>query len=236
MGANRPAIAVVIPALNEAGNIGCLVAELRAVADVEVVVADNGSTDVTAAEAAAAGAIVVSEPRRGYGYACAAGVAAASRADVLAFIDGDGSFLPAELPAILAPILEDRADLVLGSRPLGHIMPGAMPPQQRFGNWLAARLMRTLYRIPVTDLGPYRAIRRDLLDSLDMREMTYGWPTEMMVKAARRGARVVEVPVSFHPRRSGRSKVSGTLRGTVLAARYILGVTLRYAAWLRHAR
>jgi glycosyltransferase involved in cell wall biosynthesis len=222
-------VAVVIPALNEAGNIGCLVAELRTVPYVEVVVTDNGSTDATAAEAAAAGATVVSEPRRGYGYACAAGVAAAGHAGVIAFIDGDGSFLPAELPAILAPILEGRADLVLGSRPLGHIAPGAMPPQQRLGNWLAARLMRTLYRIPVTDLGPYRAIRRDLLDSLDMAEMTYGWPAEMMVKAARRGARITEVPVSFQPRRSGRSKVSGTLRGTLLAARFILGVTLRYA-------
>ncbi|MCU0501514.1 MAG: glycosyltransferase family 2 protein [Anaerolineae bacterium] len=222
-------VAVVIPALNEAGNIGCLVAELRERAAADVIVVDNGSTDATAAEAAAAGATVVAEVRRGYGYACAAGVAAACRADVIAFIDGDGSFLPAELPAILSPILEGQADLVLGSRPLGHIVPGAMPPQQRFGNWLAAGLMRALYRIPVTDLGPYRAIRRELLDSLEMCEMTYGWPTEMMVKAARRGARIVEAPVSFHPRRSGRSKVSGTLRGTLLAARYILGVTLRYA-------
>jgi glycosyltransferase involved in cell wall biosynthesis len=222
-------VAVIIPALNEAGNIAGLVAELRAVVAAEIIVVDNGSTDDTAAVAVAAGARVVTEPRRGYGYACAAGVAAAGGAELVVFIDGDGSFLPAELPALLAPLRAGRADLVLGSRPLGHIAPGAMPPQQRFGNWLAAGLMRLLYRMKVTDLGPYRAIRRDLLERLAMREMTYGWPTEMMVKAARRGARIAEVPVSFHPRRSGKSKVSGTLRGTLLAARYILGVTLRYA-------
>jgi glycosyltransferase involved in cell wall biosynthesis len=222
-------IAVIIPALNEAGNIARLVVELRATVAAEIIVVDNGSTDDTAAVAAAAGACVVAEPRRGYGYACAAGVAAAHGADLLAFMDGDGSFLPAELPALLAPLRAGRADLVLGSRPLGHIAPGAMPPQQRFGNWLAAGLMRLLYRMDVTDLGPYRAIRRDLLERLVLCEMTYGWPTEMMVKAARRGARIVEVPVSFHPRRSGKSKVSGTLRGTLLAARYILGVMLRYA-------
>jgi glycosyltransferase involved in cell wall biosynthesis len=192
-------------------------------------VVDNGSTDATAEEARAAGAHVVYEPRRGYGYACAAGVAAACEADVLAFLDGDFSSLPSELPGILAPILADAADLVLGSRPRGHIAPGAMPPQQRFGNWLASRLMNLLYGLSVTDLGPYRAVRRSLLETLDMREMTYGWPTEMMVKAARRGARIVEVPVSFHSRQAGRSKISGTLRGTVLAAWYILGVTLRYA-------
>ena len=150
-------------------------------------------------------------------------------AEIVVFLDGDYSFLPAELPAVLAPVLEERADLCLGSRWLGHIAPGAMPPQQRFGNWLAARLMNRLYGLRITDLGPYRAIRTDLLLRLDMQEMTYGWPAEMMVKTARRGARIVEVPVSFHSRRAGKSKVSGTLRGTVLAARYILGVTLRYA-------
>ncbi len=222
-------IAVIIPALNEAGNIAGLVAELRAVVTAEIIVVDNDSTDDTAAVAAAAGARVVTEPRRGYGYACAAGVAAAHGADLLAFMDGDGSFLPAELPALLAPLRAGRADLVLGSRPLGHIAPGAMPPQQRFGNWLAAGLMRLLYRMDVTDLGPYRAIRRDLLERLAMCYLNDAAPTEMMVKTARRGARIVEVPVSFHPRRSGKSKVSGTLRGTLLAARYILGVTLRYA-------
>jgi glycosyltransferase involved in cell wall biosynthesis len=226
------AIAVIVPALNEAGNIGRLVAEVLATLPVQVIVVDNGSSDATAQEARAAGARVVAEPRRGYGYACAAGVAAARDADVLAFLDGDYSFLPSELPVVLAPILADEADLVLGSRWLGHIAPGAMPFQQRFGNWLAARLMNRLYGLAVTDLGPYRAIRRPLLVALDMREMTYGWPTEMMVKAAKRGARLVEVPVSFHRRQAGRSKVSGTLRGTLLAAWYILGVTLRYA-WTR---
>jgi glycosyltransferase involved in cell wall biosynthesis len=221
-------IAVIIPALNEAGNINRLVTEVLAIAPVHVLVVDNGSTDATAAEARAGGAQVVSEPRRGYGFACAAGVAA-SEADIVAFLDGDYSFLPAELPLVLAPLLAGEADLVLGSRYRGHIAPGAMPPHQRFGNWLVARLMSRLYGLPITDLGPYRAIDRALLVSLNMQEMTYGWPTEMMVKAARRGARIVEVPVSFHPRRAGRSKVSGTVRGTVLATWFILGVTFKYA-------
>jgi glycosyltransferase involved in cell wall biosynthesis len=226
-GADR--VAVIIPALNEAASIGRLVGEVLASLPVEVVVADNGSTDATAAEAAAAGARVVREPRRGYGYACAAGAAAAAEASVLVFLDGDGSFLPAELPLLLAPILEDRADLVLGSRPLGSIEPGAMPPHQRFGNWLVARLANLLYGLSITDLGPYRAIRRPLLIRLDMREMTFGWPAEMIVKAARQGARIAEAPVSYRSRQGGRSKVSGTLRGTLLTAWYVLGVTLRYA-------
>jgi glycosyltransferase involved in cell wall biosynthesis len=222
-------VAVIIPALNEAGNIARLVAEVLETYPAHVIVVDNGSTDATAEEARGAGAQVVHEARRGYGSACAAGVMATQEADVLAFLDGDYSSLPSELPSILAPILADEADLVLGSRPLGHIAPGAMPPQQRFGNWLASRLMNRLYGVSVTDLGPYRAIRRSLLEALDMQEMTYGWPTEMMVKAAKRGARIVEVPVSFQSRQAGHSKISGTLRGTVLAAWYILGVTLRYA-------
>jgi glycosyltransferase involved in cell wall biosynthesis len=227
----RERVTVIIPALNEAGNIGLLVAEVLATMAAEVVVADNGSTDVTADEAIAAGARVVREPRRGYGYACAAGVAEAEDAGVLVFLDGDYSFLPAELPAILAPIRDGRADLVLGSRLLGRNAPGAMPPHQRFGNWLAAHLMNLLYGLTITDMGPYRAIRRSVLAGLEMREMTFGWPSEMIVKAARQGARIVEVPVSYRSRRAGRSKVSGTLRGTVLAAWYILGVTARYARY-----
>jgi glycosyltransferase involved in cell wall biosynthesis len=226
-------IAVIIPALNEAANIGSLVGEVLATMPVEVVVVDNGSTDATADEALAAGARLVREPRRGYGYACAAGVAEARDASVLVFLDGDYSFLPAELPVLLRPIQEGRADLVLGSRPLGHIAPGAMPPHQRIGNWLVARLMNLLYGLAITDLGPYRAVLSSVLARLDMREMTFGWPTEMIVKAAGQGVRIAEVPVSYHSRRAGQSKVSGTLRGTVLAAWYILSVTVRYACY-RH--
>jgi glycosyltransferase involved in cell wall biosynthesis len=227
------AVAVIIPALNEAGNIFALVQETCAIpvpgADLRVIVVDNGSTDDTPTLARSAGALVISEPRRGYGYACAAGAAAALEHEILVFLDGDYSSLPAELPRLLEPILFGQAALALGSRELGGITPGAMPPHQRFGNRLASWLMRRLYRLQVTDLGPYRAIRRSLLLDLDMHEMTFGWPTEMMVKAARRRLPIVEVPVSYHSRRSGRSKVSGTLRGTVLAAWFILGVTLRYA-------
>jgi hypothetical protein len=274
-------VAVVIPALDEAGNIGPLVTETREVlaaglcrcvgttvprglvsghyaaeradapaatvapatrwapvppgataAPYQVIVVDNGSRDATADEAAASGAQVVAEPRRGYGYACAAGARAAADADIIAFLDGDRSFLPSDLPRLLGPLLAGQAELVLGSRPLGGISPGAMPPQQRFGNWLVARLMNAIYGLHLTDLGPYRAIDTRLLLSLGMREMTYGWPAEMMAKAARQGARLVEVPVTCRKRQAGRSKVSGTLRGTVLAAWYILGVTLRYA-WPR---
>ncbi len=222
-------LTVIIPALNEAGNTSQLVHEVRATLPADVIVVDNGSTDSTAQEAHQAGATVVREPRRGYGYACAAGVAAARQADVVVFLDGDCSFTPSDLPSLLSPILEGRADLVLGSRELGHIEPGAMLPQQRFGNRLVSRLMNIIYGLSITDLGPYRAIQRQLLSELDMLEMTFGWPTEMIVKAARRGARIVEVPVRYHSRRYGQSKVSGTVRGTLLAGWHILRVTFRYA-------
>jgi len=222
-------VTVIIPALNEAGNIRQLVQDVCAAADVEVIVVDNGSTDSTASEAKAAGAKVVSEPRRGYGYACAAGVAAVRDSNILVFMDGDHSFTPSDLPSLIAPLLEGRTDMVLGSRSLGTIEPGAMFPQQRFGNWLVSRLTNLIYGLRITDLGPYRAIRRSLLMQLDMQEMTFGWPTEMIVKSARRGARIMEVPVSYRNRRFGESKVSGTMRGTILAGWHILNVTFRYA-------
>jgi glycosyltransferase involved in cell wall biosynthesis len=229
-------IVVIIPALNEAGNIRPLVAETRATVPVEVIVVDNGSSDATDEEARAAGALVVHEPRRGYGYACAAGTAAAEEADILVFLDGDYSCLPAELPVILAPLLAGEADLVLGSRRRGSIARGAMPPHQRFGNWLVAGLMNALYGLSITDLGPYRAVRRSALLELGMQEMTFGWLTEMLVKAARQRLRIREVPVSFHKRAAGRSKVSGTLRGTLLATWFIVGVTFRYGWWRPRSR
>jgi glycosyltransferase involved in cell wall biosynthesis len=223
--------AVIIPALNEAGNIAPLVRATLAQPVDRVVVVDNGSTDGTAALAEKAGAQIVGDSRRGYGYACAAGTAAAlaAGADILVYMDGDFSSSPAELPSLVAPIRQAQADLVLGSRTLGRIMNGAMPPHQRLGNWLSAFLMSRLYNMSVTDLGPYRAIRADLMRELDMQEMTFGWPTEMMVKVAKGNGRILEVPVSWHVRRSGQSKISGTLRGSILAGYYILGVTLRYA-------
>jgi glycosyltransferase involved in cell wall biosynthesis len=224
-------VAVIIPARNEEIPLPGVLAEIRpGVAEV-VIVVDNGSTDRTAEVSRQSGAVVASEPRAGYGFACAAGVRAANErgAEVLVFLDADGSFDPAQIPDLLAPIEAGQADLVLGSRLSGGMEPGAMPPHARFGNWLVARLMRLLNGLQVTDLGPFRAIRADLLARLGMQEMTYGWPSEMMAKAAKRGARVVEVPVRYRVRRGGRSKVSGTVRGTLLATYFILFVTLRYA-------
>jgi glycosyltransferase involved in cell wall biosynthesis len=221
-------VSLIIPALNEAACLGPLLAEIPAGLVYEVIVVDNGSTDDTAAVAEHAGVRVVSEPRRGYGYACAAGVAVAC-GEILAFMDGDGSFIPAELAMLLRPLYEGEADLVLGTRTRGGMARGAMPAHQAFGNQLVVRLLRLLYGLQLSDLGPYRAIRRELLEKLDMRERTYGWPVEMMIKAARRQARIVEIRVSYRPRFAGESKVGGTVRGTVLAAYRIFRVTLRYS-------
>jgi glycosyltransferase involved in cell wall biosynthesis len=221
-------VSLIIPALNEAECLGPLLAELPPGLTHEVIVVDNGSTDDTAGVARRAGAQVVLEPRRGYGFACAAGVRAA-RGDLLAFMDGDGSFVPGELALLLQPLQDGTADLVLGTRMCGGRTPGAMPPHQVFGNQLVARLLQLLYGVRLTDLGPFRAIRRDLLETLAMHEQTYGWPVEMMVKAIRRRARIVELPVTYRPRFAGESKVGGTMRGTLLAAYRIFSVTFRYA-------
>ena len=221
-------VAAVIPTFNEERAIGPVIAALPRELLARIIVVDGGSGDATVAVAQAAGAEVIGEPRRGYGRACATGAAAASDTDVIVFLDGDFSDHPDEVPLLLAPIARGEADLVIGSRLRGRCERGALPPHQLFGNALAARLLWRLYGLRVTDLGPFRAIRTVVLRDLAMEQMTYGWPVEMMAKAARRGYRVVEVPVSYR-RRLGRSKISGTLRGSALAAFYIIGTALRYA-------
>jgi len=220
-------VALIIPALNEADSLGRLLTESKLSRAQQLIVVDNGSTDRTAEIAREHGALVVQEPRRGYGYACAAGAAMAN-CDILAFMDADGSFVPEELPRLVAPIEEQKAELVLGSRLKNDLPPGAMPPHQLYGNRLVARIINGLFALNLTDLGPFRALPKDLLDSLEMRELTYGWTVEMMVKVARRGSRIIEVPVTYRARFAGKSKIGGTLRGTFLATYRIFSVVLRY--------
>ena len=219
---DRPTVAVVIPALNEEEAIGPLIDELWAVARdpalavaiERILVVDNGSTDATARRAAAAGATVIEERERGYGRACAAGAAAAPPVDLLVFMDGDRSEDPADLPLVVAPILTGQADLVLGSR-VASAEPGALTRQQRLGNTVGAGLLRIVYGVRMTDIPPYRAIRREALAGLAMREMTYGWPTEMIARAVHQGLRVAEVPVRCRRRSGGVSKVSGNLKASL---------------------
>ena len=225
----RPtSVTTVIPALDEEGSIGAVLEAIPRDFFGEVIVVDGGSKDGTAAIAAAQGARVIREPRRGYGRACARGSADAC-GEVVVFLDADGANDPREIPALVAPIANGKADMVLGSRFTGAIAPGAMPWHQRFGNRFSAFLIRLLYGLPLSDLGPFRAVRRVLLDELSIEDLTYGWPTEMIVKAARKGWRIVEIPVSCRVRLGGRSKISGTLRGTFLATLHIVGTILRNA-------
>jgi len=220
---------VIIPVLNEEASIAAVLGDIPSELEAEVLVVDNGCTDRTIPIARSLGARIVMAEQRGYGAACYAGTLAAS-GDILVYLDGDYSDYPNEMVDLIAPIVAGRADLVLGSRLARGDLPGeAMPPQQRFGNWLTARLMRRLYGLPVTDLSPFRAVRKETVLALAMQEMTFGWPTEMMVKAARAGYRLEEIPVRYRSRLGGRSKISGTLRGTILAAYYILTTTFRYA-------
>ena len=225
----KPKISVIIPVLNEEESITAVLADIPPELEAEVLVVDNGCTDQTIPIARTMGACIIVAEKGGYGAACHAGTLAAS-GDILVYLDGDYSDYPNEMTDLIAPIVDDRADLVLGSRLARSDLPReAMPPHQRFGNWLTVQLMRWLYDLPVTDLGPFRAIRKEALLSLDMQEMTFGWPTEMMVKAARAELRLEEIPVRYRSRLGGKSKISGTVRGTILAAYYILTTTLRYA-------
>jgi glycosyltransferase involved in cell wall biosynthesis len=222
-----PRVAVVIPALDEEDAIGLVLAEIPpGLADVIVV--DNGSRDRTADVARAAGALVVSEPRRGYGQACLTGIAAAPEAEIFAFLDGDHSDYPGQLVDVLAPILAGEADMVIGSRARGRREPGSHPLHAVLGTRLCVGLMNLFIGTRATDLGPFRALTAEALRRLDMRDRSFGWTVEMQVKAARRGLRVREVPVDYRPR-VGRSKVSGTLLGSVRAGTRILGTIARHA-------
>ena len=221
-------IVTIIPALDEAAAIGAVVRAVSLDLVDEVIVVDNGSRDGTDAVAQAAGATVIQEPQRGYGSACLAGARAARQADILVFLDGDGSDDPAEMPRVLQPILDGQADFVLGSRTTGRGDQSGLTPQQRVGNWVVTNLVRLLYGLALTDIGPFRAITTPAFGTLEMGHKTYGWPVEMVVKAAKKGYRVVEVPVSCH-KRIGRSKVAGTVKGSLLAGYHLLVTTLRYA-------
>ena len=227
----QPIIRVIIPAFNEENSVGRVVSELPADLVQEIIVVNNNSNDQTAVEAARAGATVLHERIQGYGRACLRGIAYAQQCqpptDIVVFVDADYSDFPAEMPALVAPIMNQQADLVIGSRALGNRESGSMTPQQIFGNWLATSLLRWLYGVRFTDLGPFRAIRFDTLLALDMQDKTYGWTVEMQLKAAKMGFTSTEVPVNYR-RRIGHSKISGTLKGTVLAGYKILATIFRY--------
>jgi glycosyltransferase involved in cell wall biosynthesis len=230
MSQRSPTIDVVIPALDEEASLPLVLDDLPRPPVRRVVVADNGSRDRTALVARARGAVVVSSPRRGYGSACLAGLDYLRRhdpPDIVVFVDADHSDHPDELPRLLEPILARRADAVIGSRILGAREAGALVPQARAGNWIACRLIHLLYGHRYTDLGPFRAIRWPALERLAMRDPGFGWTAELQVKALRHGLRVAEAPVSYR-RRRGRSKISGTVRGSTAAGVKILWTILRY--------
>lgn len=230
-------VAVIIPCLNEEEAIADVVHDVRAQGVGAVIVVDNGSTDQTARNARLAGAHVVAAPERGYGRACAAGVAAAPAATpVLCFLDGDGSDVPAFLGDVAGPVIAGTADFVMGSRLRGHREPGSLTPQQLAAGRLAGVLLRATYGVRFTDMSPLRAIRADRLAALGMGEETYGWNLEMQMRAAAFGLVCLEVPVDHRCRRGGVSKVSGNLVAGLNAAFRITLTFLRLALTLRRAR
>lgn len=217
---NGARIGVVIPAQNEQNAIARVIGDIPRWVD-EIIVADNGSTDATADVARRAGAFVVHEAEPGYGAACLKGIATLGRVDVIAFTDGDYADYPEDLAQLIDPIVGEGVDLVIGSRAIGERQDGALTPQQIFGNWLATRLIGLIWGMKFTDLGPFRAIRSKALQSLAMADRNYGWTVEMQIKAAKAGLACREVPARYR-RRIGISKVSGTLKGTLMAGYKIL--------------
>ncbi len=220
-------IKVIIPALNEEKAVGQVIAHIPSMVE-EIIVVDNGSTDRTAEVARAAGATVVSQPNRGYGYACLKGIAYVKslpieqQPAIIVFLDADYSDYPEELPLLVAPIVEEDMDLVIGSRATGDREQGAMTPPQLFGNWLSSRLLHIIYGVNFTDLGPFRAIKWAKLVELEMEDTNFGWTVEMQAKAAKKQMKCTEVPVTYRRRVAGKSKVSGTIKGTILAGHKIL--------------
>lgn len=225
-----PRYTLIIPALNEAGSIGPLLEGVPRGLFAEIIVADNGSQDGTAEVARGRGATVVLEPRRGYGSACLAGLARVSpAAKAVAFIDADLSDDPRDLAPLLESLERGGLDLVIGSRALGHPEPGSLTPLQRFGNWLATRLIGWIWGVWFTDLGPLRALNIQALKRLNLHDRSFGWNVEMQAKAARLGLKVAEIPVSYRRRHAGKSKISGTMTGSVAAGVKIL-LTI-YRCW-----
>ncbi|MEM9355245.1 MAG: glycosyltransferase family 2 protein [Pseudomonadota bacterium] len=229
---NGCSIAVIIPALNEERAIAQVINEIPPWAD-RILVADNGSMDGTSTAAKQAGATVVYQPERGYGAACLAAIAKLDAPDIVVFVDGDLSDYPEDMDQLVDPIAAGSCDMVIASRAIGEREAGALTPQQLFGNWLATRLMRLIWGAKFTDLGPFRAIRYAALKQIGMRDRDYGWTVEMQIRAIEERLKYIEVPARYR-RRIGESKVSGTVRGTVMAGYKILSLIGRHAVrhWL----
>jgi glycosyltransferase involved in cell wall biosynthesis len=224
-----PRVAVVIPTLNEEEALPGVLAAIPRDMVHSIIVADSGSTDRTVERARAAGARIVSESRHGYGRACRAGADAAGDCEIVVFLDGDGSDCPELMPLLIEPIARGEYDFVIGSRARGRRQPGSMSPHQQLAGYVVGAAIRLLYGVGYTDMCPFRAIRRDALRCLGMREMTYGWNLEMQMRAARAGLRILEVPVAHRRRAGGVSKVSGSLHGTIKASWRIAATFVRIA-------
>lgn len=228
--------AVIIPALNEEKSITKVIEKIPPDLVEQIIVADNGSTDNTVNAAKSMGARIAHARTKGYGFACLAGLELLEDdIDTVVFLDGDYSDYPEEMPLLLEPIMNDEADLVIGSRTRGKREEGALPPHSVFGNHLAASLFSLLYGIQVTDIGPFRAIKRDLLEKMDMTPAAFRWTVEMMVKAVRLKGRIKEIPVRYR-KRIGKSKITGTIMGTVLAGYYIISTMFLFRLWNENSR
>lgn len=226
-------INVIIPVFNESGSIGFVLQDIPAGLTEEVIVINNGSTDNTAEIAKQKGATVLFEEKKGYGSACLKGIqyiknkTAEEQPDIIVFIDGDYSDYPDQMPALIKPIIENNIDMVIGSRSKGKRIKGSMAPQQIFGNWLATGLIKLLFGAKFSDLGPFRAIKWEKLVELNMRDTNYGWTVEMQIKAAKQKLSFTEVPVDYRPR-IGKSKITGTVKGTIMAGYKIIATIFKY--------